>query len=211
MADQSGGDRKKIRTDQRCDSACHRFETSLGAGSAGKSGTAAQHPNGSALQPTLSNGNHQGVNPQRANQPLSTLYRQFDQKLDFCQSCLTITHQLLESLETDDGDLVLQLLKRRDTVFHRIRRLDNEISSSPVDDDRIRQASRISSQLKSLLDQIEQKIHQMMQLDVQIHQKIRENRVQARNQIGQAQTQQKIARAYRIAGAKPASLLDLNE
>ena len=151
------------------------------------------------------------MNPQGANQPLSTLYRQFDQKLDFCQSCLTITHQLLESLETDDGDLVLQLLKRRDTVFHRIRRLDNEISSSPVDDDRIRQASRISSQLKSLLDQIEQKIHQMMQLDVQIHQKIRENRVQARNQIGQAQTQQKIARAYRIAGAKPASLLDLNE
>ena len=136
------------------------------------------------------------MNPQRANQPLSTLYSQFDQKLDFCQSCLTITHQLLESLETDDGDLVLQLLKRRDTVFHRIRRLDNEISSS---------------QLKSLLDQIEQKIHQMMKLDVQIHQKIRENHVQARNQIGQAQTQQKIARAYRIAGAKPASLLDLNE
>ena len=141
----------------------------------------------------------------------SVLLQQFARKLDFYESCLSITHQLKGSLDTDDEELVLQLLKRRDIVFHRIRRLDSEIGDLPTDDERIRQIYRQSPKLKSLINQIEQVIYQIMQLDVQIHIEIGDKHTNARNKVGQTQQQQKIARSYRIAGAKPPPQLDLNE
>ena len=141
----------------------------------------------------------------------SILLKQFNNKLEFYQSCLSITHHLRDSLNTDDEELVLKLLKRRDIIFHRIRRLDNEIGTLPTDDERIRQACRQLPTLKSILDQIEQIIYQMMKLDARIHLQIRDKHTQARNKVGQTQHQKRIARSYRLAGAKTPPQLDLNE
>ena len=50
-----------------------------------------------------------------------------------------------------------------------------------------------------------------MQLDAQIHLEIGDKHTKARNKVGRTQQQQKIARSYRMAGAKPPPQLDLNE
>lgn len=148
---------------------------------------------------------------QKLHHSESVLSQQFARKLEFYESCLSITYQLKESLDADDEELVLQLLKRRDIIFHRIRRLDSEIGNLPADDERIRQVYRQSPRLKSLINQIEQVIYQIMQLDAQIHLEIGDKHTKARNKVGRTQQQQKIARSYRMAGAKPPPQLDLNE
>ena len=116
---------------------------------------------------------------QKLHHSESALSQQFARKLEFYESCLSITYQLRESLDTDD--------------------------------ERIRQVYRQSPRLKSLINQIEQVIYQIMQLDAQIHLEIGDKHTKARNKVGRTQQQQKIARSYRMAGAKPPPQLDLNE
>ncbi len=68
---------------------------------------------------------------------LDQLQGTLSRKLNLYQQCNELTQKVADVIETEDGVLIIKLLKQRDALFHKIRQVDAQIAARPYLEEKI--------------------------------------------------------------------------
>ena len=85
---------------------------------------------------------------------LDQLQKTLSRKLNLYQQCHELTQKVADVIETEDGVLIIKLLKQRDALFHKIRQVDAQIAVRPDLEEKLHLVAEKVPEIDSVLNQI---------------------------------------------------------
>ena len=126
-------------------------------------------------------------------------------KRELYQACYALTLQIIEALNSENLTVVPSLIKRRDTLFHRIREADAQLARLSADastqDKRVELEATLTCQIRDL-------IHSILRADSLLHQRMRAKCLDLQHELRQAKHRRRLTLAYSTVGATRPKLLD---
>ena len=99
---------------------------------------------------------------------LDQLQETLSRKLNLYQQCHELTQKVADVIETEDGVLIIKLLKQRDALFHKIRQVDAQIAARPDLEEKLHLVAEKVPEIDSVLNQIRDEIILILQKDNQL-------------------------------------------
>ena len=139
---------------------------------------------------------------------LDQLQETLSRKLNLYQQCHELTQKVADVIETEDGVLIIKLLKQRDALFHKIRQVDAQIAARPDLEEKLHLVAEKVPEIDSVLNQIRDEIILILQKDNQLLNQAEVEKKKALKSLTQMRSKKQIAHIYGHLGLQPSNFID---
>ena len=139
---------------------------------------------------------------------LDQLQGTLSRKLNLYQQCNELTQKVADVIETEDGVLIIKLLKQRDALFHKIRQVDAQIAARPDLEEKLHLVAEKVPEIDSVLNQIRDEIILILQKDNQLLNQAEVEKKKALKGLTQMCSKKQIAHIYGHLSPQPSNFID---
>ena len=139
---------------------------------------------------------------------LDQLQETLSRKLNLYQQCHELTQKVADVIETEDGVLIIKLLKQRDALFHKLRQVDAQIAARPDLEEKLHLVAEKVPEIDSVLNQIRDEIILILQKDNQLLNQAEVEKKKALKGLTQMRSKKQIAHIYGHLGPQPSNFID---
>ena len=139
---------------------------------------------------------------------LDQLQGTLSRKLNLYQQCNELTQKVADVIETEDGVLIIKLLKQRDALFHKIRQVDAQIAARPDLEEKLHLVAEKVPEIGSVLNQIRDEIILILQKDNQLLNQAEVEKKKALKGLTQTRSKKQIAHIYGHLSPQPSNFID---
>ena len=139
---------------------------------------------------------------------LDQLQETLSRKLNLYQQCNALTQRVADIIEAEDGVLVMKLLKQRDSLFHKIRQVDAQISERPGLEEKLHLVAEKVPEIDSMLNQIRDEIVLILQMDNHLLDQAEVEKKKALKGLTQMRSKKQIAHIYGHLGPQSSNFVD---